>query len=34
LADQIDRSLRNLDLETIDVFYVHNPETQPPEVGQ
>jgi len=33
LADQIERSLRNLDLETIDVFYVHNPETQPPEVG-
>ncbi len=28
LADQIDRSLRNLDVETIDVFYVHNPETQ------
>lgn len=34
LADQIARSLRNMDLETIDVFYVHNPETQPPEVGQ
>jgi aryl-alcohol dehydrogenase-like predicted oxidoreductase len=34
LADQIERSLRNMDLETIDVFYVHNPETQPPEVGQ
>jgi len=28
LADQIDRSRRNLGLETIDVFYVHNPETQ------
>ncbi len=28
LADQIERSLRNLDLDTIDVFYLHNPETQ------
>jgi aryl-alcohol dehydrogenase-like predicted oxidoreductase len=28
LADQIDRSLANLDIETIDVFYLHNPETQ------
>jgi len=28
LADQIDRSRRNLQLETIDAFYVHNPETQ------
>ena len=28
LADQIERSRRNLGLETIDVFYVHNPETQ------
>jgi aryl-alcohol dehydrogenase-like predicted oxidoreductase len=28
LADQIDRSRANLDLETIDVFYLHNPETQ------
>jgi aryl-alcohol dehydrogenase-like predicted oxidoreductase len=28
LAHQLDRSLRNLDLETIDVFYLHNPETQ------
>src|SRR5205085_9326640 len=28
LADQIDRSRRNLGLETIDVFYLHNPETQ------
>jgi aryl-alcohol dehydrogenase-like predicted oxidoreductase len=28
LADQIDRSRRNLDLETIDVYYLHNPETQ------
>lgn len=28
LADQIERSRRNLGLETIDVFYVHNPESQ------
>jgi aryl-alcohol dehydrogenase-like predicted oxidoreductase len=28
LADQIERSHRNLQLDTIDVFYVHNPETQ------
>jgi aryl-alcohol dehydrogenase-like predicted oxidoreductase len=28
LADQIDRSRRNLQLETLDVFYVHNPESQ------
>ncbi len=28
LADQIERSLVNLDIETIDVFYLHNPETQ------
>jgi aryl-alcohol dehydrogenase-like predicted oxidoreductase len=28
LADQIDRSLTNLGVETIDVFYLHNPETQ------
>jgi len=28
LANQLERSRRNLGLETIDVFYVHNPETQ------
>jgi len=28
LADQIERSRQNLNLETIDVFYLHNPETQ------
>ena len=28
LENQIDRSRRNLGLETIDVFYIHNPETQ------
>jgi aryl-alcohol dehydrogenase-like predicted oxidoreductase len=28
LRDQLDRSRANLGLETIDVYYVHNPETQ------
>jgi aryl-alcohol dehydrogenase-like predicted oxidoreductase len=28
LADQIERSRANLGLETIDIFYLHNPETQ------
>lgn len=28
LADQIERSRSNLGLETIDIFYLHNPETQ------
>ncbi|HEV8524167.1 MAG TPA: aldo/keto reductase [Terriglobales bacterium] len=28
LEDQLERSRRNLRLETIDVFYVHNPESQ------
>jgi aryl-alcohol dehydrogenase-like predicted oxidoreductase len=33
LEDQINRSRRNLGIETIDLFYLHNPETQPPLVG-
>jgi len=33
LADQIRRSRENLGLETIDIYYLHNPETQKPEVG-
>ncbi|WP_262175676.1 aldo/keto reductase [Haloarcula laminariae] len=28
IDDQLDRSLDNLDLDTIDLYYVHNPETQ------
>ena len=28
LSDQLERSLSNLGLETIDVYYLHNPETQ------
>lgn len=33
LADQIERSRKNLGLETIDVFYLHNPEAQLGEVA-
>lgn len=33
IADQIDRSRRNLGLETIDVYYIHNPEIQLRAVG-
>lgn len=32
LEDQIQRSLRNLRLRTIDLFYLHNPETQLQEI--
>lgn len=32
LADQLDRSRRNLGVECVDVFYLHNPETQLKEV--
>ncbi|HMK21462.1 MAG TPA: aldo/keto reductase, partial [Terriglobales bacterium] len=34
LRNQIERSRRNLGLETIDVFYLHNPETQLAEVSR
>ncbi len=34
LENQIDRSKRNLGLETLDVFYVHNPETQLADVSR
>ena len=34
LADQMERSRRNLAVETIDVFYLHNPETQLAEVRE
>jgi aryl-alcohol dehydrogenase-like predicted oxidoreductase len=33
LADQMERSLRNFGVESIDVFYLHNPETQLTEVS-
>jgi aryl-alcohol dehydrogenase-like predicted oxidoreductase len=32
LADQLQRSRRNLGVDSIDVFYIHNPETQLDEV--
>jgi len=32
IADQLERSRRNLGLETVDVYYLHNPETQLGEV--
>lgn len=32
LQSQIDQSLRNMNLETVDVFYVHNPEAQLGEI--
>ena len=28
LSDQLERSLKNLGLKTIDLYYIHNPETQ------
>lgn len=34
LADQVARSRANLRLETIDVYYLHNPEQQIPTVGR
>jgi aryl-alcohol dehydrogenase-like predicted oxidoreductase len=34
LRDQLERSRRNLGLETIDVFYLHNPETQLRYIGE
>lgn len=34
LENQIERSRRNLNLETIDVFYLHNPESQLAEVSR
>ena len=34
IEDQINRSRRNLGLECIDVFYLHNPETQLSEVSR
>src|SRR4029077_13953573 len=32
IADQLERSRRNLGVETVDVYYLHNPETQLGEV--
>lgn len=33
LQDQLDRSLENLGLDTIDIYYIHNPETQLSEIS-
>ncbi|NNF08160.1 MAG: aldo/keto reductase [Candidatus Eisenbacteria bacterium] len=33
IADQFEASRRNLNLETIDIYYLHNPETQLPVLG-
>lgn len=33
LADQLERSRRNLGMATIDVYYIHNPETQAHSAG-
>jgi aryl-alcohol dehydrogenase-like predicted oxidoreductase len=33
LADQLERSRRNLGVECVDIFYLHNPETQLSEVS-
>jgi aryl-alcohol dehydrogenase-like predicted oxidoreductase len=34
LKDQLTRSLANMGLETVDLYYVHNPEGQLPEIGR
>jgi len=34
LADQLDRSFANLGIECIDIYYIHNPETQLQEIGR
>lgn len=34
LADQIERSRKNLGVEMIDVFYIHNPETQLDDISR
>jgi aryl-alcohol dehydrogenase-like predicted oxidoreductase len=34
LADQLERSRQNLGVQCVDVFYLHNPETQLPEVAR
>jgi aryl-alcohol dehydrogenase-like predicted oxidoreductase len=34
LRHEVDQSLRNFDVETLDVYYVHNPETQAAAVGE
>jgi aryl-alcohol dehydrogenase-like predicted oxidoreductase len=34
LQNQLDQSLRNMDVETVDVYYIHNPESQLGQVSE
>ena len=34
LENQMDRSLKNLNLDCIDIYFIHNPETQLSEVSR
>jgi aryl-alcohol dehydrogenase-like predicted oxidoreductase len=34
LQNQLDQSLRNMGLESVDVYYIHNPESQLPHVSE
>ncbi len=34
LQNQLDQSLRNMDIETVDVYYIHNPESQLDHVSE
>jgi aryl-alcohol dehydrogenase-like predicted oxidoreductase len=34
LKNQLETSLRNLRLDCVDIYYLHNPETQLPEIGR
>ena len=34
LQNQLDQSLRNMDLECVDIYYIHNPESQLPYVSE
>ena len=34
LENQLNRSLENLGLETIDIYFIHNPETQLSEISK
>lgn len=34
LESEIETSLKNLDIDCIDLYYLHNPETQLPEIGE
>jgi aryl-alcohol dehydrogenase-like predicted oxidoreductase len=34
LQNQLDQSLRNMSLDSVDVYYIHNPESQLPQVSE